>query len=100
MPGTVRSASSKVVTFFSLSTSCGITVTERGVSMSGAVNLYESSVFTCIPDGADMTFTAGNVASAAALVPVPAFAGALVPASAAVTADAPGVAGAVWAAWA
>jgi hypothetical protein len=65
MPGTVRSASAKVVTFFSLSTSSGITVTERGVSMSGAVNLYEGSVFTCMSDGAEMTLTAGSVLSAA-----------------------------------
>ena len=63
MPGTVLSASAKVVALVCLMSSSGITVTERGVSSSGAVNLYEGSVFVCISDGAALTTTAGRVVS-------------------------------------
>lgn len=52
MPGTERSASANDVTFFSLISCSGITVTERGVSSSGAVNLYDGERFTCMSDGA------------------------------------------------
>lgn len=39
MPGTVRSASVRVTDPLSCSTSAGMTVTDLGVSSSGAVNL-------------------------------------------------------------
>src|SRR6185437_5691963 len=70
-PGTVRSASSNVATFFSLITSWGTTAIERGVSMSGAVNLYDGSVCVCMSERADaFTCTAGKVAAASALAPL------------------------------
>ena len=45
---------------------------ERGVSMSGEVNLYEESDFVCMSEGVDaFTFTAGSVASVLALPALP-----------------------------
>ena len=49
MPGTERKASFKVAAWVSLRSSAGITVTVRGVSISGAVNLFDAEVFTCKP---------------------------------------------------
>ena len=61
-PGTVFRASASVVALVCLMTSSGITVTERGVSSSGATNLYDGSALVCIGESADTT-AVGRVAS-------------------------------------